>query len=251
MGHRHGAKAPSGAYAEAATGGLAASQYLSDVCVWDQASGGWRPSVHMQTGRSRFAATVLQGRVYAVGGICAEGPTASVESWAPGESSWRLEPDLPGARYGHRLCQLQGRLYVVGGVRKAHTHTATPRLSPRGTEEAGSDSEEGEAGQDKGVVGNSITSCVPWHAAGGPIGIGASFGGKGPAGQVGRIGQGRGLQAQGLSLRSAVAGKGPGWAGAGGEQEMKEAEGGGVGVGMEGGASGRRVKLQSWMGWWR
>ena len=112
MGHRHGAKAPSGAYAEAATGGLAASQYLSDVCVWDQASGGWRPSVHMQTGRSRFAATVLQGRVYAVGGICAEGPTASVESWAPGESSWRLEPDLPGARYGHRLCQLQGRLYL-------------------------------------------------------------------------------------------------------------------------------------------
>lgn len=99
--------------------------HLADVCVWDESVGVWAPGVPMQRGRYRFAATVVEGRIYALGGIADEGVTASVESWAPGEEAWHVEPDLPAPRFGHRALCLAGRLYVMGGVRKLQEQVCT------------------------------------------------------------------------------------------------------------------------------
>ncbi|MFN9897658.1 MAG: hypothetical protein ACK55Z_02425, partial [bacterium] len=92
--------------------------HLADVCVWDESVGVWTAGVPMKMGRYRFAATVVEGRIYALGGITDEGVAASVESWAPGEASWHIEPDMPAPRFGHQALCLSGRLYVIGGLRE-------------------------------------------------------------------------------------------------------------------------------------
>ena len=110
--------------------------HLADVCVWDESVGVWTAGVPMKMGRYRFAATVVEGRIYALGGITDEGVAASVESWAPGEASWHIEPDMPAPRFGHQALCLSGRLYVIGGLRELEE-------------------------QDGEFVGNSIMSCTP------------------------------------------------------------------------------------------
>ena len=76
-------------------------------CVWEleaAAGGGWRDTgVRMETGRYRFGACVLEGRVVVSGGLGGDGRALeSAESWAPGEAAWRAEADMEDARCGGR-----------------------------------------------------------------------------------------------------------------------------------------------------
>lgn len=78
-------------------------------------AGIWGSAAPLPVGRSEFAATVLDGKIYVAGGFGAE---SSFDRYDPGTDSWESLADLPEARNHLSLAALDGGIYIAGG----HNH---------------------------------------------------------------------------------------------------------------------------------
>lgn len=76
---------------------------------------GWSSAAPLPVGRSEFAATVLDGKIYVAGGFGAE---SSFDHYDPETDRWESLPDLPEARNHLSLAAFDGGIYIAGG----HNH---------------------------------------------------------------------------------------------------------------------------------
>jgi N-acetylneuraminic acid mutarotase len=97
-------------------------QELKSVEVFDPLSNNMMDDTvaPLNTARNAFAATVANGKIYAIGG---QGPTididtalASVEIYDPVANTWSAGKPMPNGRYGCAAAFLNGSIYVAGGV---------------------------------------------------------------------------------------------------------------------------------------
>jgi N-acetylneuraminic acid mutarotase len=78
-------------------------------------AGGWGSAAPLPVGRSEFAATVLDGKIYVAGGFGAE---SSFDRYDPETDTWESLAGLPAARNHLGLAALDGAVYITGG----HNH---------------------------------------------------------------------------------------------------------------------------------
>jgi N-acetylneuraminic acid mutarotase len=78
-------------------------------------AGDWGSAAPLPVGRSEFAATVLDGKIYVAGGFGAE---SAFDRYDPKTDSWESLADLPEARNHLGLAALDGAVYITGG----HNH---------------------------------------------------------------------------------------------------------------------------------
>ena len=81
--------------------------------------GKWRGKARMPTKRWMLAATVVNGKIYAIGGL---GPTRfgaktlpTVEEYDPVADKWTEKADMPTARYVLSASSVNGKIYAIGG----------------------------------------------------------------------------------------------------------------------------------------
>ncbi|MGE0481796.1 MAG: Kelch repeat-containing protein [Phycisphaerae bacterium] len=100
----------------------------ADVLIYDPRRDAWEPGPPLTVARSRLAAVVLEGRLYAIGGFrdgAADAPNSpAVERFDPRERRWRRLADLPTPRHALAVVALAGRIYAIGGYGAAE-RTAT------------------------------------------------------------------------------------------------------------------------------
>ncbi len=94
------------------------------VFFWIQieafAGADWKRITEMPTGRSGFAAAVVENKVYIIGGTLfknPEGPygSSTLEVYDPQNHTWRRLIDMPTPRHGARSAVVNGIIYVFGG----------------------------------------------------------------------------------------------------------------------------------------
>ena len=85
-------------------GGVSGGTPVASTLVLRAGAASWEPGPDLAEAREHAAATVIDGRVFAIGGRVGslESNKRSVESWDPaaGEPRWRAEPPLQHARGG-------------------------------------------------------------------------------------------------------------------------------------------------------
>ena len=116
------------ASAYAATPGfISLEQGLSGVNVArDGVYAGWRngnswtTKMVMTTARSRLAAAVVGGKIYAVGGTGA--PTNTNEEYDPAANTWTTKAVMPTGRYDLVAVALSGKIYALGGYSDMNTN---------------------------------------------------------------------------------------------------------------------------------
>ncbi len=81
--------------------------------------GKWRGRARMRTKRWMLAATVVNGKIYAIGGL---GPTRfnaktlpTVEEYDPVADKWTEKADMPTPGYLLSASSVNGKIYVIGG----------------------------------------------------------------------------------------------------------------------------------------
>ncbi|MHC4533995.1 MAG: Kelch repeat-containing protein [Planctomycetota bacterium] len=75
---------------------------------------GWTRKADMPTARHSFAASVVNGKIYAIGGR-AGGPISTVEEYDPATNTWTRKADMPTRRYNAATCVVNGKIYAIGG----------------------------------------------------------------------------------------------------------------------------------------
>jgi len=103
-----------------------AGRYSATVECLDPERGTWSTCPSMPTPRSRLAAAVLGGRIYAIGGLtggdrdgCAD--SAIVEAFDPTAGAWIPMPPMPTPRHAHAAVAARGRIWVLGGFSTARS----------------------------------------------------------------------------------------------------------------------------------
>jgi len=101
-----------------ASGGQNGSTYVSDVEIYDPATGTWTVTGSLLIGRYSHTATLLpSGQVLVAGGL-GQSPRvlAEAELYDPATGVWTATTPLNFARDGHRATLLAGRVIVTGGA---------------------------------------------------------------------------------------------------------------------------------------
>ena len=94
---------------------------LSTAEVYDPQSDSWQPLADMASGRGRFAAAVVSGKIYAIGGESdAVGTMAAVEAFDPLLGAWAGVASLSAARKDHAVAVVDGKIYAIGGLDSDH-----------------------------------------------------------------------------------------------------------------------------------
>jgi len=103
-------------YAMGGTSSLGISHApLSSVEIYDPATDSWSTAPPMATSRMYFAATGLNGKVYATGGMTPDGVGNKVEAYDPSTNSWSAEAPMLIARFAHAAAALNGLIYAIQG----------------------------------------------------------------------------------------------------------------------------------------
>ena len=76
----------------------------------------WQALAQMPTPRSRLAAAIHEGRVYAIAGETPNGVSSAVDVYLPDEDNWVRGVDKPTAVSNVGAVVLDGRIYVPGGT---------------------------------------------------------------------------------------------------------------------------------------
>jgi N-acetylneuraminic acid mutarotase len=93
---------------------------LALVIVNLAAADTWTRKTDMPTARYCFAASEVDGKIYAVGGWDAwtdTTPLATVEVYDPETDTWERKADMPTARGALATAVLDGKIYAIGGGR--------------------------------------------------------------------------------------------------------------------------------------
>jgi serine/threonine-protein kinase PknK len=87
------------------------------VDVYDPLSNTWTTSTPLPTPRLRLAATVVEGKLYAVGGMVPKNNKrlGTVEVYDPATNRWTSLPPLPTPRQDLVLVAVGRTLYAIGG----------------------------------------------------------------------------------------------------------------------------------------
>ena len=92
---------------------------LPIVEMYDPATDKWQalPPMPAENRRSAFAATVVDGKIYAIGGHNGVGriPRGNVKLFDPANNTWRQLADMPTARYDLAAAFVDGKIYAIGG----------------------------------------------------------------------------------------------------------------------------------------
>ncbi|XP_072018224.1 kelch-like protein 24 [Amphiura filiformis] len=92
----------------------------------------WLPRAAMNTQRSLFSMTVLDGMVYATGGLGSEGELLnSVEFYNPSTNNWRFTSPMLHGTKAHGVAAVGGMLYVIGGENLENTIETMQCYNPR------------------------------------------------------------------------------------------------------------------------
>jgi hypothetical protein len=75
---------------------------------------GWTRKADMPTARHSFAASAVNGKIYAIGGR-AGGARSIVEEYDPATDTWTRKADMPTGRYNSATCVVNGKIYAIGG----------------------------------------------------------------------------------------------------------------------------------------
>ncbi|KAL3530148.1 hypothetical protein ACH5RR_009470 [Cinchona calisaya] len=86
------------------------------------------PKAGMAVQRKKFAAAVLDAKIYVAGG-CSR--SAAVEEYDPVENSWRVVSHAPRRRYGCVGAAVDGLFYVIGGLRIGNSGNEWSGLASR------------------------------------------------------------------------------------------------------------------------
>jgi hypothetical protein len=95
------------------------------MAIYDPQSDSWTQGPPLGVWRTDLAATVVNGRIYAIGGeidYFADGgggfyisATTSVEEFDPATGYWSSRAPLPRPREAAGAAVLDGKIYIVGG----------------------------------------------------------------------------------------------------------------------------------------
>jgi len=88
---------------------------LSAVEEYDPASDTWTKKADMPIQRSCFAASVVDGKIYAIGGDSSSA-MVRVEMYDPATDIWTRKADMPTPRYLLASCTVNGKIYAIGGT---------------------------------------------------------------------------------------------------------------------------------------
>jgi N-acetylneuraminic acid mutarotase len=86
--------------------------------MYDGVTGTWRVAAPMLQPRSSFAASYVDGYVYAIGGIGGdhvEQQLASVERYSVARDEWTAVAPMLRPRAMHAMCVCNGHIYAIGG----------------------------------------------------------------------------------------------------------------------------------------
>ncbi len=75
----------------------------------------WTSRASMPTARTRLAATVVNGKIYAIGGMNSGGLSATVEEYDPTTDTWTTKALMPTARFFLAAATANGKIYALGG----------------------------------------------------------------------------------------------------------------------------------------
>ncbi len=92
---------------------------LSLATVNLAAEGTWTQKADMPTARYCFAASEVNGKIYAIGGWDAwkdPTPLATVEMYDPATDTWERKADMPTPRGALATAVLDGKIYAIGGA---------------------------------------------------------------------------------------------------------------------------------------
>ena len=96
-----------------------ADKYYGSVSFRMFVKGGntWKTKSPMPTGRSYLAATVMDGKIYAIGGYGGHNGSylSTVEQYDPSTDSWQTLADMHTERYWLAAAAVNGRIHAIGG----------------------------------------------------------------------------------------------------------------------------------------
>ncbi|MEV5549725.1 carboxypeptidase regulatory-like domain-containing protein [Streptomyces sp. NPDC052309] len=105
--------------------GTTGSRYISDLYVYDPATGAWSKLAPAADARTAPAKGFIDGKLYAVGGWGADGsPDAKLEIYDPASDTWTTGAPSPKPYAASGSAVLDDKLYVIGGC-TASSCTAT------------------------------------------------------------------------------------------------------------------------------
>ena len=83
----------------------------------ERQEGKWRGRTRMRTKRWMLAATVVNGKIYAIGGWAgrAKGTRSTVEEYDPVTDTWTQKADMPTRRSALSTSVVNGKIYAIGG----------------------------------------------------------------------------------------------------------------------------------------
>ena len=83
----------------------------------------WTEKAGMPTGRTKFAAVVVNNKIYAIGGIGVLSDSSANEEYDPATNSWVTRASMPTARHGLAAAVVNNKIYAIGGHNGAHLST--------------------------------------------------------------------------------------------------------------------------------
>jgi N-acetylneuraminic acid mutarotase len=94
---------------------------VTDVAIFDPATGAWTTGAAMPTPRNHMGAAVVRGRIYVIGGR--PGNLGVNEAYDPISNTWTAKAPMPTARSGHAVASLNNFVFTFGGEGNAELAT--------------------------------------------------------------------------------------------------------------------------------
>lgn len=95
---------------------------VATVEAYDPATDRWTKKTDMPTPRAGVAASVINGKIYAIGGVKKDKiykALSTVEVYDPATDKWTKKADMPTARHSLSTSVVDGKIYAIGGLDKS------------------------------------------------------------------------------------------------------------------------------------